>query len=671
MDSPALPALPAQLVRTRLFTRGAPSQFTVTRDGSAVLFLRSRAGDDPVSCLWVMDAAAGTERLLADPAVLADEPGAGITAYATDDAGTLAAFAMRGVLYTANAANGEVHQLPTPHPASGPLPAPDGRAIVYTSGGTLWISDATDRLLAAPDGPEASFGAADAAGSIVLNGSRGFWWSPDGTRLLVARVDSSPVQTWYLSNPAEPGTRPTVLRYPTAGTPNAAVSLWIIDLDGRRVRVLPLDAEYIPRAGWDAHGPYALAQSRDQRTVRFLEIDPDSGKTAVRFEQHDDCWVQLVPGLPARTASGTLLAHADIGDTRRLTAGGVPVTPPGLQLRDVLGTDRDDVLFTASDDPAERHLWTYRPGDGVQPLTNGHAVYSGTRRGGTLVDVKNSPDGIRTRVTRESRGPVLVTDLSERPVLTPRPRELSLGPRGLRALLYLPSWYRPGGRKLPVLACPYGGADRQRVHAGLEWRSAVDQWFAEQGFAVLVADGRGTPGRGPVWEREVHGDMFGPVLDDQVTAVREAGRLNADLDMERVGISGWSFAGALAALAVLRRPDVFRAAVAGAGVMDARLHNTHWRERFLGHPDEFPRRYEAASPVHFAAGLARPLLLIHGLADTNVPVANTLRMSSALLAAGRPHEVILMPGVGHPSMGPGVPANLLKHQADFLLQHLG
>jgi dipeptidyl-peptidase 4 len=254
--------------------------------------------------------------------------------------------------------------------------------------------------------------------------------------------------------------------------------------------------------------------------------------------------------------------------------------------------------------------------------------------------------------------------------VTPRPHVLVLGPRKLPAFLYFPSWHRPGAGKLPVLADPYGGASRQRVTAGFDWRSVVAQWFAEQGFAVLVADGRGTPGRGPGWEHEVHGDMFGPVLEDQVTAVREAGRLHADLDLSRVGIRGWSFAGALAALAVLRRPDVFHAAVAGAGVMDARLHNTHWRERFLGHPDEFPERYDACSPVRYAAELTRPLLLIHGLLDDNVPAANTLRLSQALLAAGRPHETLLLPGAGHPDMGPGVPAGLLLHQADFLRRHL-
>lgn len=117
---------------------------------------------------------------------------------------------------------------------------------------------------------------------------------------------------------------------------------------------------------------------------------------------------------------------------------------------------------------------------------------------------------------------------------------------------------------------------------------------------------------------------------------------------------------------MLRRPDVFHAAVAGAGVTDQLLYNAHWRERFLGHPDEFPERYQACSLVLEAPKLTRPLLLIHGLADLNVYPANALRLSSALLAAGRPHEVLLLPGAGHHVMD----ENLLWHQVHFLQQHL-
>ena len=210
----------------------------------------------------------------------------------------------------------------------------------------------------------------------------------------------------------------------------------------------------------------------------------------------------------------------------------------------------------------------------------------------------------------------------------------------------------------------------RRQAAGRAGRFLVSQWFAEQGFAVLVADGSGTPGRGPDWEREVHGGIYGPVLDDQVTAVQEAARLHPDLDLGRVGIRGWSFGGSLAALAVLRRPDVFHAAAVGAGVTDQRLYNTHWRERFLGHPGEFPDRYEACSLLREAPYLTRPLLLMHGLADDNVFPAHTLLLSRALLAAGRPHEVLLLPGLGHSDAGAAVTEHLLRYQLRFLQRHL-
>jgi dipeptidyl-peptidase-4 len=256
-------------------------------------------------------------------------------------------------------------------------------------------------------------------------------------------------------------------------------------------------------------------------------------------------------------------------------------------------------------------------------------------------------------------------------VLDVHVRQLVLGRLALRARLHFPSWHVPGSGPLPVLLDPYGGAGTQRVTAELGWHALVSQWFAEQGFAVLVADGRGTPGRGPDWERAVHGDLFGPVLDDQVRALHEAARLHPDLDLGRVGIRGWSFSGSLAALAVLRRPDVFHAAVAGAGVTDQRLYRAHWRERFLGHPDAYPERYDACNLLLDAPRLTRPLLLIHGLADANVPSANTHRLSDALRAAGRPHEVLLLPGTGHQPFGTALTSDLLERQVLFLQRHLG
>jgi dipeptidyl-peptidase-4 len=139
-----------------------------------------------------------------------------------------------------------------------------------------------------------------------------------------------------------------------------------------------------------------------------------------------------------------------------------------------------------------------------------------------------------------------------------------------------------------------------------------------------------------------------------------------DLDLTRVGIMGWSFGGYLAALAVLRRPDVFHAAIAGAPVTDWRLYDTFYTERYLGHPDEAPQVYERNSLLADAPGLTRPLLLIHGTADDNVVVAHTLRLSAALLEAGRPHDVLPLSGVTHMTPQDEVAENKLRLQVEWL-----
>jgi dipeptidyl-peptidase-4 len=228
----------------------------------------------------------------------------------------------------------------------------------------------------------------------------------------------------------------------------------------------------------------------------------------------------------------------------------------------------------------------------------------------------------------------------------------------------LPNDHR-SGQRLPVLMDPYGGPHAQRVLAA---RGAylTSQWFADQGFAVVVADGRGTPGRGPEYERAVLGDLATPALEDQVAALELASAAHPELDLSRVAIRGWSFGGYLAALAVLRRPDVFHAAVAGAPVTDWRLYDTHYTERYLGDPSVEVDAYERSSLLADAPKLTRPLMLIHGLADDNVVAAHTLRLSSALLAAGRPHSVLPLSGVTHMTPQEEVAENLLLLQVQFL-----
>ena len=141
--------------------------------------------------------------------------------------------------------------------------------------------------------------------------------------------------------------------------------------------------------------------------------------------------------------------------------------------------------------------------------------------------------------------------------------------------------------------------------------------------------------------------------------------------MSKVAIRGWSFGGFLAALAVLDRPDVFHAAVAGAPVTDWRLYDTAYTERYLGLPNDNPDAYQATSLLQRAATLTRPLQIIHGFADDNVYIANSLQLSQALTQNGRPHQLLPLAGITHMASQEEVAENLLLLQVDFLRQALG
>jgi dipeptidyl-peptidase-4 len=690
------PSFPRQYARTRRFSLGVPRNASVAPGGDRILFLRSRAGDDPLTGLWCLDLPNGQARLVVDPQQLdaegevppeelarrerLREQAGGIVDYATDTAVRLVAFALAGRLWVTNVEKADVRELPAARPVLDPRPDPGGRMVAYVTGGSVHvvgIEDGVDRTLIEPDSPRVTYGLAEFVAAEEMGRTRGYWWSPDGDALLVARVDVSPVARWYIADPAHPDRAPREVAYPAAGTANADVSLWLLGLDGSRREVQWDRAafEYVVTARWADSALLIVVQSRDQRRSQVLEVEPATGLTRLRRQDHDPRFLDIVPGIPDLLEDGALVWTVDRDDTRRLTIGDQPVTPPGLQVRAVLDIDGDTVLIAGSEQPTEIHLWAVSRA-GCERVTAEPGVHAGRRSGGTTVVFSRSLErhGVEVTVRREGQVVAGIESLAETPVLTPRVTIGAYGRRQLRTAVLWPANgpanYQPGAGTVPVLLDPYGGPGAQRV---LSSRGAylVSQWFADQGFAVLVVDGRGTPGRGPVWERSIRGDFATPVLEDQVDALQEVTAIHPELDRGRVAIRGWSFGGYLAALAVLRRPDVFHTAVAGAPVTDPRLYDTHYMERYLGLADQEPENYERCSLIGDAPHLRRPLLIMHGLADDNVVVAHTLRLSSALLAAGRPHCVLPLSGVTHMTPQEVVAENQLRLELEFLQQSLG
>ncbi|MGW2842022.1 prolyl oligopeptidase family serine peptidase [Streptomyces sp. NPDC001493] len=698
-------SFPRQHARTQRFTRGAPRAFSVSPDGTRVVFLRSSSGTDPVNRLWVLDPSTGQERVAADPEALLDgsteelspqerarrertrEGGAGIVGYAVDAEAELAAFALSGTVYVAELRAGTARALPVPGPVIDPRPSPDGRHVAYVVRGALRVvgADGTgDRAVAEPEEEHLTYGLAEFVAAEEMDRHRGFWWSPESDRLLVARADDSPVRRWWIADPAHPERRPAEVAYPAAGTPNAGVRLFFMDLAGGRTEVEWDRARYpyLARVHWSSAGaPLLLVQARDQRSQLYLAVDPETGTTRTVHAEGDPIWLDLFGGVPAWTPDGRLVRIADEGGARVLQVGDRALTGARLHLQAVLDIGESDILVqavageeAAAPETGESHV--YRVNElGVERMSEGVGVHSAVRSGPLTVLLSTSLErpGATVRVLRDGKQVAEVASHAQEPVLRARPVLTEGGARRIPCAVLLPTGYQESDGPLPVLMDPYGGPHGRRVVAAYN-AHLTSQWFADQGFAVVVADGRGAPGRSPAWEKAVRDD-FALTLDDQIEALHAlAGRF--PLDLSKVAMRGWSYGGYLSGLAVLRRPDVFHAAVVGAPVTDWRLYDTHYTERYLGDPAEQPGVYARNSLVtddglSEPADTVRPMMIVHGLADDNVVVAHALRLSSALLAAGRPHEVLPLSGVTHMTPQEQVAENLLLLQVEFLRRSLG
>ncbi|MFD7913463.1 prolyl oligopeptidase family serine peptidase [Streptomyces sp. NPDC059752] len=674
---------------TARFTYGAPRAFAFGDDGRLLWFLRSTGPTDAFDSLWVLDTTTGAETRLADPRELCPEPGplpsaerrlrertrlvaAGIGSYALSGNGLHAAFALYGRLFEVAAGGaGTPKEIPAAGPALDPRPNADGSRTAYVADDVLYV--APGGRISPDDG--ARWGLSEFAAAEELGRHRGHWWSPDGVTLLAARVDESALQRRYFADPAHPELPAEDFAYPEAGGPNADVQLWVLGDGGTRIR-LDWDADaypYVSDAGWESADEILLTvQDRLQQCVLLLSADPATGRTRELSRTTHPQWVDpLVPGTPARLADGRMLTCADTagGAARALAVDGELLTGDGVQVRAVAGVHEGLLLIEAGlRDPSEQQVLLLDPATGeLTPVADGPGVHTVSASAGTLLLTCADADGVRRTVRTPDGREFTPADLSE-----PLPYRVEAAlervtEHGIPTALVLPRDHVPG-RRLPVLVDGYGGPGMQDVTAD-QRRRQHRQWWADQGFAVVTIDNRGTPYVSPAYTHAMYRGFSDVTLDDQVAALHALAARHGDLDLGRVGVRGWSYGGYLSAMAVLRRPDVFHAAAAGAAPTDFRHYDTAYTERYLGLPQDHPEVYERDSLIPDAPKLSRPLLLITGLADDNVHPSHTLRLSRALTDAGRPHQLLALPGVTHMTPG-GTREKLMALELEFFRREL-
>ena len=705
------------LAETRNYTLGRPVAPQVTPDGKHVVFLRSLPRD-PTLRLFEFDLAANRERELLTPAQLlggaeenlsAEEKARrerqrqslkGFTAYQMSRDGARLLVTLSGRLYLVERASLKVIQLP----GSGwidPRFSPDGRLVAAAGADReLHVIDpaaGTARAVTSGATATLSHGTAEFVAQEEMSRSRGFWWSPDSATLLVQQTEESGVEVRHIADPLHPEAPPARFFYPRAGTANAVVRLFLVSREGGATKPVSWDTNafpYLAHVNWTPRAPLTiLVQNRAQTEQRLLAVNTATGRTQEILGETDAAWLNLDdngsgstsafrPPLWLTDGSRFLWTTERNGSWQvelRDASGALvhEITPVTFGYRRLLGVDEESgtVWVAGGEDARETHVWTFPLGGGARgrAITRGRGMHGATyaHEARLLLRTTDLFDGTwRLEVVSADDDRVVATlpSLAE-PIPRAPNTELTRtgGEPSFDAAVTRPRSF-DSTAKYPVIQWVYAGPTSKTVTANLR-AYLPDQWMADQGFIVVRFDGRGTPWRGRAWERVVKGNLIDTALADQIAALRALAKQVPQMDLERVGVSGWSFGGYFAAMAAIRRPDVFRCGVVGAPVVTWENYDTHYTERYLGLPAEAPEAYRVSNVTTYAAEARRPLLLVHGLADDNVYFQHTLQLADALFRAGKTYELLPMMGT-HMVSDPLIRMRQQTRIMDFLQREL-
>jgi dipeptidyl-peptidase 4 len=704
------------LAQTREFRLGRPTGIKPTADGSAVLFLRAPARE-PTLSLYEFDAASGQVKTLLTPAQLlqgAEEKlsveekarrerkrivDRGFTAFDLSEDGRRVLVTLSGRPYVyqrLGPQTGQVQALGgSEPPAVDARFSPDGTRAAYVRGHDLYVADVVsgkEKRLTRGGSAELTHGLAEFIAQEEMGRFEGYFWSPDSRQIAYTEVDQRGLERFTIADPAHPEIPATVFPYPRAGKANAKVRLGVISAGGGATTWLRWDGEkypYLARVTWEERGAplTLLVQTRDQREQVVLAAER-SGQTRTLHVETDEAWLDLDDHLPRWLPGGKrLLLASERSGRRALNLHGPDgklereLVPGALGFDDLLAVTEDgSTAYALAVAPTSTRLYrvSLQKSEPPQPLTDDsaehHPVFA--KNGRLYVDNRTAADSlaVSTVYRLDEKGFVKVGDLpsvAETPPFHPNLQltTVSTAPdRTFHAAVVRPRGFRAGS-KYPVIVNVYGGPGALMVRSD-ESRFLLPQWIADHGVVVVAIDNRGTPRRGRAWSRVIKGNFGRIPLDDQVDALRALAARHPELDLSRVGIYGWSFGGYMAALAALKRPDVFKVAVAGAPVVDWRDYDTHYTERYLGMPDQNQAGYDESSLLTYAAKLERPLLLIHGTTDDNVYFLHSLKLADALFRAGKSFDFLPLTGT-HQVPDAVVRERLWGRLVGFLLAGLG
>lgn len=675
-----------------------PTDVAWMPDGKRVTWLKPSAIAGSPADLWSLEASTGKAALLLEgsrllaPAAGGDAKPIALRGYSWAPSGEALLVSHGGDVFLVDVRQKTVRTLvKTPEEEEFPTLSPDGRRVAFVRKNDLYVADVAsgrETRLTSRGSDTVLNGRLDWAYEEELAGrsGRAFAWAPDSKKIAYVQLDQARVPTFPIVD-FLPATN-TILtqRYPKPGEPNPVVRLGVVAIEQgagpeRLVSFTPDDLYIVPDLAWSQDSEtlafQQLSREQNELQLRVLTV-PESptgllGGPRTVLTERSPTWVNPSPAPRFLKDNRRFVwvserdgfAHVYIcdlaGSCRAVTQGPWTVeasstfasTGGPLLVEERTGF----VYFTATEkDARERHLYRARlDGTGRARLTREDGTHQVTLSPDakfyvdTFSDAATPPrvalssaDGLHRTPIEENRSPEILryergqlewVDLSAKDGTV------------LHASLLKPADFDPR-RRYPAIVSVYGGPQAQSVQNAWYHVSPFEHLLASHGFLVFSLDNRGTANRGHAFESAIFHDLGRVELEDQLVGVEYLKALPF-VDSGHLGIMGWSYGGYMTLYALTHAPGVFRAGVAGAPVTDWKLYDSIYTERYMGTPQSNPKGYESSSPLAAAAALQGELLIIHGTADDNVHVANTLSFADALIRAGRPHVLNLQPSQLH------------------------
>lgn len=695
---------------------------SLSPDGQLVAFLRSREDNVDVQDLWAAPTGEGEPYKLIDARALVPDAGElseaekarrermrisarGVVEYSWDQQGRYILAPLEGDIFLANRVDGKVRRLTeTPADEIDAKVSPKGTYVSYVRDQNLVVYD----LASGKETPITDDGSglitwatAEFIAQEEMDRDTGYWWSPDERYIAMTRVDESPVDIVPRFEITGGGATMVEQRYPRAGRPNAVVELYVRDLQGGgRVKVdLGSNTDiYLARVNWSGDGKtlYVQRQSRDQKTLDLLSVDPTTGASRVILSQKAQAWVDLNDDFRVLSDGRFIWSNEDSGwrhlylydrngrRLRAITRGDYPV-----KHLDGVNEQTGDVYFTASmrdgkELPIEQQMFRANLNRTVDPVavTPGGGWWTVSVNGPATAYVGNYSDpatptqsalyridGTRVRWIEENK---LDATHPFAPYVsrlrTPEFGTMQSHGQSLVWRMTTPPDFDPS-KKYPVVMQVYGGPG---TGAGVQksWQPLTNQLLTEAGYIVFRVDNRGEGDRSQAFETSIYRRLGIPAVEDQAQAAQWLKTLPY-VDADHIAVMGWSFGGFLSLLTLTDKDAGLASALAGAAPTEWSLYDTHYTERYMSTPQANPEGYAATDVLPRLDDMTGRLLLLHGMADDNVIFGNATRVIDALQAKSVPFEMMLYPGQRHGVRGDPRQLQQWRTYLDFLDRTIG